>query len=544
MIFKNLLNYIIQFFFSFKENIRAIYLNSNVYNKKISKVSKKNLEYKPSQILLDCLLKYEKKKIKIEDFSLNLIWNNKNLNKKDYKKLHSFFWLFSLDLKSSKIITQNVILNWINTNNKYEPRSWNIDILSKRVIAWISSSKLTFEDGDETYKKKFNDIIKKQINHLINEIDKSEWVDGKMIGCSAIILAGLSYQDKSNYLSFGLNLLKKISKFSFDTHGFPKSRDIKQLYFYLKYFVLIREWLKESQTDIPEYINETIYYLGQAYSLIWQKLKKNILFNGNQESNNIEFDKYLERLGYNFKNENNESGGYVILKNKKISIAMDVGQSPEKKFSKNYQSGTLSFEILSGDEKIICNSGYFENYKHQLNNVSKSTATHSTLIIDNSSSSRLKKQKNKESTVEQGLKIIKKSIIFQKNYWSINCAHDGYIKQYGVIHDRQIEFYPENNKFVGNDKLIKKKNFKSSVFEIRFHLKPNIKVMKTQDGKSIFIEANREGWKFTCDDHEVNIEKGLYFGKKNSYIENQNIFISGMTQNENQTIKWELIKIT
>jgi len=544
MIFKNLLNYIIHFFFSFKKNIRAIYLNSNIYNKKISEVSKKNLEYKPSQILLDCLLKYEKKKIKIEDFSLNLIWNNKNLNEKDYKKLHSFFWLFSLDLKSSKIITQNVILNWINTNNKYEPRSWNIDILSKRVIAWISSSKLTFEDGDETYKKKFNNIIKKQINHLINEIDKSEWVDDKMIGCSAIILAGLSYQDKSKYLSFGLSLLKKISKFSFDAYGFPESRNIKQLYFYLKYFILIREWLKESQTDIPEYINETIYYLGQAYSLIWQKLKQNILFNGNQESNNIEFDKYLERFGYKFKNENNESGGYAILKNKKISIAMDVGQSPEKKFSKNYQSGALSFEILSGEEKIICNSGYFENHKHQLNNVSKSTATHSTLIIDNSSSCRLKKQKDRESTVEQGLKIIKKSIIFQKNYWSINCAHDGYIKKYGVIHDRQIEFYPENNKFIGNDKLIKKKNFKSSIFQIRFHLKPNIKVMKTQDGKSILIEANKEGWKFTCDNHEVDIEKGLYFGKKNSYIENQNIFISGMTQNQNQTIKWELVKIT
>ena len=88
-----------------------------------------------------------------------------------------------------------------------------------------------------------------------------------MIGCSAIILTGLSYQDKSRYLDFGLNLLKKIIKFSFDNEGFPKSRSIKQLNFYLKYFILIREWLKESQNEIPEYIDETIYYLGQAYSL-------------------------------------------------------------------------------------------------------------------------------------------------------------------------------------------------------------------------------------------------------------------------------------
>ena len=71
-----------------------------------------------------------------------------------------------------------------------------------------------------------------------------------MIGCAAIILTGLSYQDKSRYLDFGLNLLKKIIKFSFDNEGFPKSRSIKQLNFYLKYFILIREWLKESQNDV------------------------------------------------------------------------------------------------------------------------------------------------------------------------------------------------------------------------------------------------------------------------------------------------------
>ena len=35
----------------------------------------------------------------------------------------------------------------------------------------------------------------------------------------------------------------------------------------------------------------------------------------------------------------------------------------------------------------------------------------------------------------------------------------------------------------------------------------------------------------------------LYFGKKNSFIDNQNIFISGMTNTENQTINWEINKI-
>ncbi len=543
MIFKNPLNYINHFFFYIVKKIRELYLNSNIYNNKISTTNNNNLEYRPSPSLLDCLIKYDKKKIKIENYSLNSFWNNKNLKEKDYTNLHSFFWLFSLDLKSSKKETQYIILNWIENNDKYNPKSWEIDIISKRIISWISNSKLTYEEGDLNYKEKFNKIIQKQVNHIINEIEKSEWADDKMIGCAAIILTGLSYRDRADYLNFGLNLLKKIIKFSFDSNYFPKSRNIRQLNFYLKYFVLIREWLKESQSQTPEYIDETIYYLGQAYAFVWQNNKKDILFNGNQESNNAELDSYLLRLGYKFKNQNNEVGGYTILNNKKISLVMDVGSSPDKKFSSNYQSGALSFEIISNGKKLICNSGYFQDYKHRLNELSKSTAVHSTLILNDRSSCKFVKSSKIGSKVLYGLKIIKKNIVFQKNYWKINAAHDGYLKEYGTIHDREIEFYPEQLKFIGHDRIISKNEFKNRNFEIRFHLEPNVKIMKTQDNKSILIELNGEGWKFICDEHQINIDNGLYFGKKNSFINNQNIFISGMTQNEIQTIKWELTKL-
>ena len=58
MIFKNSLNYLNQFFFFFSNKIRNFYLNSNIYNKKISKIHIKYLEYKPSPSLLDCLINY------------------------------------------------------------------------------------------------------------------------------------------------------------------------------------------------------------------------------------------------------------------------------------------------------------------------------------------------------------------------------------------------------------------------------------------------------------------------------------------------------
>ena len=67
--------------------------------------------------------------------------------------------------------------------------------------------------------------------------------------------------------------------------------------------------------------------------------------------------------------------------------------------------------------------------------------------------------------------------------------------------------------------------------------------MKTQDSRSILIDLNGDGWKFNSDNNPINIDNGLYFGKKNSISDNQNILISGMTNGENQTIKWEITKL-
>ena len=67
--------------------------------------------------------------------------------------------------------------------------------------------------------------------------------------------------------------------------------------------------------------------------------------------------------------------------------------------------------------------------------------------------------------------------------------------------------------------------------------------MKTQNNKSILIDLASEGWKFNSSNNNMNIVNGLYFGRKDSFVDNQNIVISGMTIDENQTIKWEITKI-
>ena len=541
MISTNSLSILSQFYFNIKENLRLLYQNSSFYEKKISKTLDSNFEYKPSPHLLSSVIKYQNKKYKIEDFAIESILQ-KNLNSKDYEKLNNFFWFFSLDLKSSKKTAQSVIKNWISNNNKYQKKSWEFDLTAKRIISWLSNHQLTYENSDEEYRSIFDHMVQKQTNHLLNEMKNSNELENRIVGCAAIILTGLAYKNEKQYLDNGLSLLKNIIKTSIDAQGFTKSRNIRQLIFYLKYLIIIREWFKESQNIIPEYIDENIYYLGSSYAFIWQNIKQDIFFNGNYLSDNKEFDLYLKRLSYTFKNEINELGGYAILKNKKIILAADIGSSPNKKFSSDYQAGALSFEIFSNDKKLISNAGYYSDKNNKFNKLSKSSAAHCALTIeDHSSCNFIKVHKN--LIINKGLKVIKKNVVFENNYWKISGAHDGYAIKFGTNYERAIEFYPEQMKFIGYDKLFRKAPNKEIKFDIRFHLNPSSKVMKTQDSKSILIEIDDEGWKFSCDNFDINIDNGLYFGNKNSYKENQNIFISGMNNEKEQVIKWEIEKL-
>ena len=228
MINIDLLNNFNNFYLNTKKSFRNIYRKSNLYDKKISKVNNRNFEYKPSPHLLSSIVKYQKKKYIIDDFTLETMLKS-DIDSKEFKKLNNFFWFFSLDLKSSKKKTQSIISNWINKNNRFEEKSWDFDITSKRIISWLSNHQLTYEECNDDFKLKFNNSIQKQTNYLLDEIDNSIEYENKIIGCAAIILTGLAFNDQKNYLEKGLNLLKKIIKTSIDNQGFPKSRNVKQL---------------------------------------------------------------------------------------------------------------------------------------------------------------------------------------------------------------------------------------------------------------------------------------------------------------------------
>ena len=51
--------------------------------------------------------------------------------------------------------------------------------------------------------------------------------------------------------------LKK-SLLIFLTDGFPKNRNLEHLILFLQYFIIIKEWIKNGQESVPDYLNDII----------------------------------------------------------------------------------------------------------------------------------------------------------------------------------------------------------------------------------------------------------------------------------------------
>ena len=531
-------------------SFRNYYLSSNFYNKKLITFIPDRIFYSPSSYLSASLTTINKDFYKITNTSPSLLWDTDFKNKQKFENLHGFLWLAKLDRKISKIITKNIIRSWITNFFNYDSHTWQMDIVANRIIAWSSNTDLTLEDSDNAYKTKFFLSLIKQSNFLVKNLKNLFYDSNKIICCAAIILSGMIFKENDLNYKIGIKELEKTIKNYFDKNGFPKTRNPEEVFICIKYLILVREWLKEAQKPIPDFLNEIIVKCGNCYAMLSCSNKQFPLFNGATEINHKDYDIFLKTLKYKFNNENYDIADLIKIKKNKFEFFIDCGNPPSNNFAKNYQAGCLAFELISNKQKIICNSGYGKYLSQKLTTLSCSTAAHSTLYLNNTSSCIFQKNKlvNKAygNSVLQKHKVISKNYTNDKDFYSIAAAHNGYEKKFGYIHTRSIKILKKKDKIFGQDELKKTKNYANSLnYFVRFHIYPETKIVKTKAGNSILISlSNGEGWLLQCETNDFEIEKNIFLGNKNKIINNESVVISGNSNKEIITIKWLIEKVS
>ena len=522
--------------------LKKIYFSSKNYNKSLESKTPQQVYYNPNPYLLSIITSYQSPSFKISEIDANVFWLEDK--KDDTEQLHNFFWLSLIDRKTDYKNIKKIIFVWMLKNSKYRKEIWETSTLSARVISWIMNVDIILNNCTFDFKKNFLNCIISQTNHLKKNIKFEKNLSKKIEILTAIILTGLVFKEYKENFDIGIKELETLVKKFFDKDGFPLSRNPEDLVFFSKYLIFCKEVIKDSQKYIPEFLEDIIKKNLNCINFIKTPNEQMPLFNGACIKNINQIEKYLVNCKYN--NKNNNLGGLFKIKFKNHFLLIDIKEPPQKKFSKSYQSGPLSFEYFLDGNKIITNSGFGSHISKKAELLSRLTACQSTLTINDTSITKFERNEMINKVFGNSIQNSFKSFDFlSKNEDDlIGCAasNNGYEKIFGCIHKREVYVDKRNNLLKGTDHIFKARDGYPIRYAFRFHINPELNVVKTMSGNAALIQISKnKSLLFSINDEKLEIEKSIFLGEK-KIIDGTCITISGNLVNKNKIFNWEIKK--
>ena len=530
---------------NFSKLINKIYFTTTTYNKSLKSKAPNQFYFFPNPFLLSSFISYKKFSFKISNVNPDKFWRN-IVTSKEQNNLHSYLWLGLIDRKNDASIIRKIISIWIDINKKYESVIWENSIISKRIISWILNADIVLSGTNHIFKNDFLQSIIIQVNHLKKNINFEKNVGKKIEMLSAILLSGLVFKEYKVNFDLSVKEFEKIIDNYFDKDGFPLTRNPNELLKISKYFILVRECIRDAQLYVPDYLENIIEKNLNCLYNIATPNKKMPLFNGATEISLKDFFNYLLVLKLKAPTTKKMVGGIQVIKYKKDEVFFDVGHPPKKNYSNCYQSGSLSFEYFIDNQKIITNCGFGSNISKKATLISRLTSAQSSLCINNTSLVKFERNKILNITFGNSLKesFEVENINLKITNDDIICSgsHNAYIKNFGYIHNRNIILDKKNNCLTGVDNLIKKKDSTNLSFAIRFHLYPGLDAVQTVGGNSILIKISKnKSLIFSAKNQKISIEKSIFLGG-NKILNNLCVTISGSLNSEDKTVIWKIKK--
>jgi uncharacterized heparinase superfamily protein len=526
--------------------LKNIYFSTDYYNNTLKTKLPEQLYFYPNPFLLSSFVSQKIFTFKLSRININTFWSDFESRKED-EDLNSFFWLNLINRKNDGFIIQQIITIWIKNNIKYEKKNWNNLSISKRILSWILNADIILNNADQDFKLIFFNSIIIQINHLKKNLNYENDPVKKIEIITTIILSGLVFKEYNSNFEFGIKVLKDIVADFFNNDGCPVNRNIYDLVECSKFLILIKECCKDAQEYIPDYLDDIVNKQVDCLFSIKTPTNKNPLFNGASEFKTDNYLDYLSGLEYKSNNIINKINEIYIARGKKNILFFDVGSPPKKKYSKNYQSGPLSFEYFIDNNKVITNCGFGNKISKKAELISRLTSAQSTLCLNDFSA--VKFERNNLINAAFGAAITSSFKVFDLNidntpdFMTLSAKHNAYENNFNYIHQRIIKMNKKNNNLLGEDNLISVGGDKKllNMYSIRFHLYPRINAVQTISKNSILIQIDKnKSFIFTTSGDSLILEKSIFLGR-NQIINNFCITISGsLSNNENKNIVWAL----
>jgi uncharacterized heparinase superfamily protein len=440
--------------------------------------------------------------------------------------LLGFGWLRHLRAADSGIARSNaraLVDEWIALQGSWHALAWRPDVLSRRIISWLSQAPLILQDADVRFYRRFLRSLVRQIRYLRHTASDAHRGVSRMQATIALSYAALCIAGQSRQIKSTTARLKSEIERQILPDGGHVSRDPGAIIEVLLELLPLRQAFASRNIAPPQALLSAIERMMPMLRFFRHSDGTFAHFNG-MGSTPIELLltllAYDETRGAPLLNapysayQRLEAGGGVLI--------MDTGRAPPIEMSLEAHAGCLSFEFSSPKQSlIVVNCGMPSVARDEWRHLARATAAHSTVTFNDQSSAQFIEAAPFQRVLGGtpmlgGPSHISVSREEDAQSITLRASHDGYAGRWGVIHERIVTLAVDGTRFTGEDFFLSadgrlQLRTGHDRYAVRFHLHPTIKASRLTDGHGVLLMMpNKEVWTFAAGDNRVELEESVY----------------------------------
>ncbi len=440
------------------------------------------------------------------------------------RELYGFGWLRHLHAAEDQIAREKarlLTLDWIAINRSAPALAHDGDTIAKRVIAILSHAAFILDGADPDFYDAVMRMLSRDVHDLTVVYGDSRGV-AKLRALTAILLAGLCVAEQEAYLTAYLPTFCSELDRQILEDGGHVSRDPGDLIELLLELLPLKQCFVARQLEPPESLYKAIGRMNPM--LRYLRLGDGSVAHFNGMGPTL-LDQVATVLAYDdaggiFPGVVAPHSGYARLAAGDAVIVADAGGAPPMYLSDSAHAGCTSFEMSAGHEAIVTNCGAPMDETGDWYVVSRSTAAHSTLSIEDLSSARLIKAQGHVAGRElfwlAGPGSVQHEIAEHDTSVSVRISHDGYRERFGYFHRRRLTLRKSGLEFEGHDQLSPADQGSgahvTAQFAVRFHLHPRIAANLSRNTNAVTLTTPLgQVWRFTAEGAEIDVEESIFF---------------------------------
>ncbi|MDE0780027.1 MAG: heparinase II/III family protein [Alphaproteobacteria bacterium] len=477
-------------------------------------------------------------------------WHPVGMSEAWLAELHGFDWLRDLRAvggDAARRKARHLVGDWIERQSSWQEIAWRPDVLATRLHAWLGQHDFFCASADGPYRRRYLATIARQSKHLARVLPAGVEGANLIRAAKGLIAAGVALPDNQGATRQGLKILERAVERQIRPDGGHISRNPQTQEAVLRDLVDVRSALLASENDIPSFLLAAIDRAAPFLRMLRHNDGGLALFNGSGESEDWLIDMLLTQADARGRAPAHapHSGFERLVANRTV-VLVDTGEPPEAGLDNTAHAGTLSLEISVGKERLITNCGARSGHRDPWAAVQRSTAAHSTMVIDDTNSAEILSD---GTFGRRPGKITTERSEDEGNHW-ITAQHDGYAPVFGLTHERRVYMAASGDDIRGEDSLHRKGNAGNTRpargFALRFHLHPTVQASLVQNGSAVLLRLpSGSGWRLIAEGGTLSLAESVYLGTAGNIRRTEQVVILGALEVDTVAaqVKWLLKKI-